>query len=234
MYPGCVYLIAMSGNTAEMVLPVEQGNVGIEEGDTCTGVIIGTEVRTVEHSDGKSDYYEIQVREESTDLELDTSYNARVTPGTDLGKTLQRFGVELEVGEDIALHEVFENGTKVEFEVVEQEGDERTFLDIDKHTLRAAGAGKEVVEEQEVEVEEEESDGSSNQSGDGEDDGPVELGEEAEQALEVIEEEGLEGEEPKAVKRALAQESGTLIKGYKELVEAGEIYVNDDEVNITP
>lgn len=201
----------MASKTAELSLEVEQGGPGIEEGDTCVGTIQGTEVNTFEYDGDNVSYYQITIEEDTVGLEFNPSYPARITPGTGLGRLVQRFGASLTVGDSVDLHEIFTPGTKVQFEVEEEENEDGdAFLNVVKESLRPEGAES----EESIDVE---SNGHSSQDDDEDDIRP--------EVLELVDEE--EGSKEADIKRMLAKKGGEYVKAYKSLSADGDIQVEE-------
>jgi hypothetical protein len=203
----------------EVSLQVESSAGGIDDGDTVSGTVISSGLKTVETADGDVDYYEIDVAVDGIDnMELTADWPARITESTGLGATLERFGVELVQGKEIALHDVFGVGTEVEFEVETEEAPDDAgvdeYLNIAEGTLRPEGADLDTGL------------GESNESESEDDNDDDELEEEV---LEIVNDHM--GEEKSDVVTALSQESNEHVKVFNEL--AGEKF----EVNgglITP
>lgn len=200
-------------------IEVEKGGANIEAGDTCTGVITGSDTKQFTMSGDEVTYFELQIEEDGSGIEFTPDWPARITPGTGLGRLVQRFGETLSVGESVDLADVFEVGQKVQFEVGEEEASDdpdQTFL---------------VVEEDSVRPEGDELDGghggssttvdSGSDDPDDPDDGGL-----RDEVLEVLDER--EGDEEGDIKRDLAKMGGDHIRAYKDLKAEGEIEVEGD------
>lgn len=212
-----------------VTVAVEQGNGGIDPGDTVNGIITSTSIRKWDGPDGAVTYYDITVEEEQSGIEFNPSYaisgagddSLRVTPTTQMGATLERMGVDLSVGADINLDEVFSPGTMVTFEVAAEdapEDDDRDYyLRCDKETLRAQGEDS----PQPVEVEANDDDSGSESGGQSDNHARV---------LTFIEENDLEGEPRNDVMMELTQEDGELVKAFKQLESTPKINTEGDVV----
>lgn len=203
---------------------VEQGGANLEAGDTCAGVITGAKTKTFQHDGDDVTYYELQIEEGGSGIEFTPDWPARITPGTGLGRLVQRFGQELSIGESVDLADIFGAGDRVEFEIDEENGSEedQTFLVIDGETVRPEG--EEVPDADGEEVGDE-----SDESGDDPDGGEEEEETVEDAVLDIVAE--MEGDDEADVKKALAKESGDYLKAFKSLV-GDEIEVDGDTVSL--
>lgn len=134
----------MSGEIEELTLTAEEGGADVDPGTTGTGIITGAQVRSFTGDDGDQiQYYQLLIDDEETEIEFNPDWPAKVTPGTGLGRLLQRFGERFSPKDDVDVHDVFDIGLEVEYEFDEEESsdpdDDQTFLRIDEETVRPAG-----------------------------------------------------------------------------------------------
>lgn len=104
-----------------------------------TGTITGLELRETQEY---GVYLDINVDYDELEMDDNPSYkfpedNELLTPGMDLGKLLERFGITIQPGNDYDLEDILV-GERVVFETTSRETED-DFINIDKHSLRPAG-----------------------------------------------------------------------------------------------
>lgn len=213
------------GEIASLEVEVEQGGANIEAGDTCAGVITGSEVKEFTHDGDDVTYYGLMIEEDESGIEFTPDWPARITPGTGFGRLIQRFGVELSIGDRVDPADVFEPGQRVEFEVDEEQGDDpdQTFLVADKETVRPEGDELSEADAEAAEGIDTDESESGDEDGSG-GDGTIE-----DEVLEIIAD--MDSDDDADVKKALAQESGDHLKAFKGMV-GDSVEIEDGSVSL--
>lgn len=194
---------------------VVEGSGGIEAGDTRTGVITGAQTYTVTHSDGESEYFELQIDDENVPFEYSPSYplnGGEWSLSSSLGQLLSRFGADMTIDNQVSIADHIQVGDRVEFEVEEEswtgdDGDERTSLVADNVTVRPEGEPAPDVSDSD----DTESSGESSESS-----GGVTL---SDDARDILSEH--DGDSVSDVEVALAKANGDLHTEFKEAKREG-------------
>lgn len=103
------------------------GSKRLEDG-IHSGAIIRIEER-------KEPYEYVDIIIESEGAEVKAGYPATINPVSNLGKLLQRFGIELEIGQELEVDKLL-IGKKVQFQTMSEERDGNTFSKVIANSVK--------------------------------------------------------------------------------------------------
>lgn len=186
-------------------------DVGEPKGETIPGDVTGEIAGLERYTHNEyGDSLAVKLETEKTGLEFRGFYNLpeKITENHDLGKLLERFGATLTPDESVNVIDYLNTGTKVQFYVEEEEGEDDTSWEVDTDTIRPVGQDAPETEQENL------------------DDATQEL--EA-RVRSVLEQVGAGASEP-AIYGALAELDGEAVEAYEEAKESGLVTLNGGEL----